>query len=62
MGFFGGNGGGLSCPSLSFGGGGPPIASVGLGAGSASGNGLYISGNGLAPTGYTSGKIPPGAL
>ena len=62
MGFFGGIGGGLSCPSLSFGGGGPPIASVGLGAESASGNGLYISGNGLAPTGYTPGNIPPGAL
>ncbi len=63
MGFFGGIGGGLSCPSLSFGGGGPPIASVGLGAGNGgSGSGLYINGNGLAPTGYPASNIPPGAL
>jgi hypothetical protein len=47
---FGGLGGGLSCPSLSFGGGGPPIASIGLGT--ASGSGLYINGTGTAPTGY----------
>jgi hypothetical protein len=51
---FGGIGGGLSCPSLSFGGGGPPISTIGLGAGTnGSGTGLYITGNGMLPTGYT---------
>jgi hypothetical protein len=48
---FGGLGGGLSCPKLSFGGGGPPIGSIGLGVGS--GSGLYITGQGLQPSGYT---------
>jgi len=48
---FGGLGGGLSCPKLSFGGGGPPIGSIGLGVGS--GSGLYIRGQGMAPSGYT---------
>ncbi len=57
---FGGIGGGLSCPSLSFGGGGPPIASVGLGSGS--GSGLYIPGSGIAPSGYSISGIPPGTL
>ena len=56
---FGGLGGGLSCPSLSFGGGGPPIASVGIGPGG-SGSGLYINGNGMLPTGYTLTGIPVG--
>ncbi|GAB0119830.1 hypothetical protein [Acidisoma sp. 7E03] len=51
---FGGIGGGLSCPSLSFGGGGPPISTIGLGAGTnGSGTGLYITGNGMLPSGYT---------
>jgi hypothetical protein len=51
---FGGLGGGLSCPSLSFGGGGPPISTIGLGTGTnGSGSGLYITGNGMLPTGYT---------
>jgi hypothetical protein len=51
---FGGLGGGLSCPKLTFGGGGPPITTLGLGVGSAgSGSGLYINGNGMYPTGYT---------
>jgi hypothetical protein len=53
---FGGLGGGLSCPKLSFGGGGPPIGSIGLGVGS--GSGLYITGQGLPPSGYT----PPANL
>ena len=54
----GGLGGGLSCPRLSFGGGGPPLATFGLGAGGAygTGGGLYINGRGLNPTGYT---LPP---
>jgi hypothetical protein len=59
---FGGLGGGLSCPSLSFGGGGPPVANIGLGAGTAgSGSGLYINGNGLAPPGYTLPQTPTGS-
>ena len=53
---FGGLGGGLSCPKLSFGGGGPPIGSIGLGL--TSGSGLYIHGQGMAPSGYT----PPANL
>jgi hypothetical protein len=59
---FGGLGGGLSCPSLSFGGAGPPIANIGLGAGTAgSGSGLYINGNGLAPPGYPLPQTPAGS-
>lgn len=59
---FGGIGGGLSCPKLSFGGGGPPIASFGIGTGSSSGNGLYINGTGTLPSGYTVKGVPPGSL
>jgi hypothetical protein len=56
---FGGLGGGLSCPKLSFGGGGPPIGSIGLGVGS--GSGLYIHGQGLPPSGYTApANLQPG--
>jgi hypothetical protein len=44
-------GSGLSCPKLSFGGGGPPIGTIGIG-GSNSGK-LYVTGNGIAPTGYS---------
>lgn len=48
---FGGLGGGLMCPRLSFGGGGPPIASVGIGAG-LGGSGSYGA-QAVPPTGYT---------
>ena len=48
---FGGLGGGLSCPKLTFGGGGPPLGSIGLGVGA--GSNLYINGAGTPPTGYT---------
>jgi hypothetical protein len=58
---FGGLGGGLSCPKLSFGGGGPPITTIGLGL-RGSGSGLYINGTGLAPTGYTLPPTPPGTF
>jgi hypothetical protein len=60
---FGGLGGGLSCPRLSFGGGGPAIATIGLGlsAGS-SGVGLYINGAGTAPTGYSLPNVPQGTF
>ena len=57
---FGGLGGGLSCPKLSFGGGGPPIGTIGLG-GSGSG-GLYINGSGIAPSGYTLPNLSPGTF
>ena len=52
LGFLGGSslGSGISCPKLSFGGGGPPIARIGTGAGN--NGGLYFSGNAVAPTGY----------
>lgn len=55
---FGGLGGGLSCPRLSFGGGGPPIGSIGIG----NGGGLYIPGDGVAPTGYTVTGVPQGSF
>ncbi|MDE1905074.1 MAG: hypothetical protein KGH75_01305 [Rhodospirillales bacterium] len=51
---FGGLGGGLSCPKLSFGGGGPTIGTLGAGVGTnGSGTGLYITGNAMYPSGYT---------
>ena len=53
---FGGLGGGLSCPKLTFGGGGPPIGTLGLGL--SSGSGLYIRGVTMPPSGYT----PPANL
>lgn len=53
-GFFGGSGkalgGGFSCPKLTFGGGGPPIGYIGVGANN-SGK-FTINGKGLPPTGY----------
>jgi hypothetical protein len=53
MGFLGGSslGGGLSCPKISFGGGGPTIMSIGVGP-SNSGK-LTVTGNAVAPTGYS---------
>ena len=58
---FGGLGGGLSCPKLSFGGGGPPIGTIGIGVGS-TGSGLYINGTSIAPTGYTLRNLPQGTF
>lgn len=60
----GGLGGGLSCPRLSFGGSGPPLATFGLGAGGAygTGGGLYINGTGLSPTGYALPSVPVGTF
>jgi hypothetical protein len=58
---YGGLGGGLSCPKLNFGGGGPPIASIGIGAGGA-GSGLYINGSGMLPTGYPLSNLPQGTF
>lgn len=48
---FGGFGGGLMCPRLSFGGGGPPIFS-GNASQYSGGNGLYMNGSPTGPTGY----------
>jgi hypothetical protein len=51
LGFGSGLGSGSLCPKLSFGGGGPPIGSIGVGL---SGNSsFYTSGQGVAPRGYT---------
>lgn len=49
---FGGLGGGLLCPKLSFGGGGSNIGSIGGGL-SAGQSGQFLSGTGVPPTGYT---------
>ena len=53
MGFMGGGtlGGGLSCPKLSFGGGGAPLLSIGVGGPGGSGA-LTVSGTAVAPAGY----------
>ncbi|MFK4046940.1 hypothetical protein [Roseomonas mucosa] len=48
---FGGLGGGVMCPRLSFGGGGPPIGTFGTGNNTT--GSLYVNGSPLAPTGYT---------
>lgn len=53
---FGGIGGGLMCPRLSFGGGGPPIASFGVGLG----GGGSFGGQAVPPTGYTVPTSPAG--
>jgi hypothetical protein len=50
---FGGLGGGNFCPTLSFGGGGTPIGTMRLGTGTDGQSGLYISGQGMPPSGYT---------
>lgn len=53
VGGFGGLGGGNFCPTLSFGGGGSPVGSMSLGTGANGQSGLYISGQGQPPSGYT---------
>lgn len=55
---FGGLGGGSFCPRLSFGGGGTALGSIGTNLGGGQG-GPFISGSGLAPTGYGS-ALPTG--
>jgi hypothetical protein len=54
IGFFNGLnlGGGLSCPKLTFGGGGPPIGTIGIGNNNNNGT-FYFTGNARPPTGYT---------
>ena len=53
---FGGLGSGNFCPKLSFGGGGTPIGAMSIGTGTNGQSGLYISGQGMPPSGYT---MPP---
>lgn len=55
-----GLGGGVMCPKLSFGGGGPPLGSVSTGYGTQQGYGLYMNGAPTAPTGYP--VVAPGSL
>jgi len=56
LGFSGGSG--VMCPSLSFGGGGPTIASASASTGGAAGgNSLYINGSPTLPTGYTANAV-----
>ena len=52
MGFGLGLGGGIMCPKLAFGGGGPPLGSVNTGYNSQQGFGLYMNGAPTAPTSY----------
>ena len=52
---FGGLGGGLLCPKLTFGGGGTAIGGIGTNIGSGSG-GYYLNGQAQGPTGYS---LPP---
>ena len=58
---FGGLGGGLACPKLTFGGGGPPIGGISIGNGG-QGSGLYINGLVTAPPGYTLPPTPQGSF
>lgn len=58
---FGGLGGGLSCPKITFGGGGPPIGTIGIGTGNP-GSGLYLHGTITAPPGYTLPPTPQGTF
>lgn len=57
---FGGLGGGVMCPSLSFGGGGPPIGTIGGGLNGGGHGGFYVNGSGLVPTGYPQAQQPSG--
>ena len=50
---FGFSGTGLLCPTLSFGGGGPPLGGIGTGFQTGNGGSLYINGQATGPTGYT---------
>jgi hypothetical protein len=52
LGFSGLGGTGLMCPSLSFGGGGPPLASIG-GGWNAGHSGFIVTSNAQLPSGYT---------
>jgi hypothetical protein len=51
LGFGAGLGGGSFCPKLTFGGGGPPIGSIGIGPNNS--GAIGVKGTAVAPTGYT---------
>ena len=56
-----GSSSGLMCPSLSFGGGGPPIATAIAGTSSGTTD-LYINGSPQLPTGYSLSNLVDGAF
>ncbi|MFT8802438.1 MAG: hypothetical protein ABF812_10660 [Gluconobacter cerinus] len=56
-----GSSSGLMCPSLSFGGGGPPIATAFAGTSSGTTD-LYINGSPQLPTGYSLSNLVDGAF
>lgn len=56
-----GSSNGLMCPSLSFGGGGPPLASVNAGTSSGSTD-LYINGTPQLPSGYSVSNLVEGVF
>lgn len=55
LGFLGGLGSGLVCPKLSFGGGGPPIGTLGIGVSNNTKN--YVAGQTVRPTNYSLSKM-----
>lgn len=55
LGFLGGLGSGLTCPKLSFGGGGPPIGTVGIGVSNNTKN--YVGGKTVTPSSYQLSKM-----
>lgn len=57
---FGGLGGGLSCPRLTFGGGGPPIGSVSTSGTNSAKISSYFNGQPTVPAGYP--VVSPGGL
>jgi hypothetical protein len=50
LGGLGGLGGGFTCPKLAFGGGGPPIGTLGIGTGNNTRN--YVAGQTVTPSSY----------
>lgn len=60
LGFGGSVGSGTMCPSLSFGGKGPPIAQGSISSGRQSG--LYVSSNPLLPAGYSTDNLIDGVF
>ncbi|ARW12112.1 hypothetical protein S101447_03075 (plasmid) [Acetobacter ascendens] len=58
---FGNVGSGTMCPSLNFGGGGPPLASGGFETTGGSG-GLYVESNPLLPSGYSADSAMDGVF
>nr|WP_243429858.1 hypothetical protein [Acetobacter sacchari] len=57
---FGNVGSGTMCPSLNFGGGGPPLAQGGVGTTTTSG--LYVDGSPTLPSGYSASSLIDGVF